>query len=120
MPQQLKQFVENSKKQREFKTDATEPQTSENMEEVNYDPEIDFGKHFLSFSTNMSSEDENGRMVDSTKNEGNTALNMSLHEWMFCYSNILKQGYLKKKNCMSFANLKFFIIYLKKILLDCF
>ncbi|CAF4956993.1 unnamed protein product [Pieris macdunnoughi] len=80
MPQQLKQFVENSKKQREFKTDNIEPQILEH-EEANYDPEMDFGKHFLSFTTHMSSEDENARTLeDSTKNEGNSALNMSMHE----------------------------------------
>ncbi|CAK1546554.1 unnamed protein product [Leptosia nina] len=60
MPQQLKQFVENSKKQREFKIDNPEPQNIEKNDlDANFDPEIDFGKHFL-FSSHVSSEDESG------------------------------------------------------------
>ncbi|XP_050663527.1 uncharacterized protein LOC126964458 isoform X1 [Leptidea sinapis] len=64
MPQQLKQFVENSKKQRE---------NQEKQED--YDTELDFGKHFLYSGTQVSSEEE-GR-VDK---DGNTALNMSMQE----------------------------------------
>ncbi|CAG4967682.1 unnamed protein product [Colias eurytheme] len=76
MPQQLKQFVENSKKQREFKTDNPETQNYEKSEpEASYDAEMDFGKHFLSF-TQVSSEDE-GR---NGTQKGNTALDMSMHE----------------------------------------
>ncbi|XP_053621806.1 uncharacterized protein LOC128681713 isoform X1 [Plodia interpunctella] len=64
MPQQLKQFVENSKKQKEYKTYdyqnvPTDGQTYERNEtDVAYDNEIDFGKHFLSFTNSVSSEDE--------------------------------------------------------------
>lgn len=62
MPQQLKQFVENSKKQRD-----------QNVEKPTFEQEqeIDFGKHFLSCNQ-ISSEDE--------KIEPNDVLNMSLHQ----------------------------------------
>ncbi|XP_038219858.1 uncharacterized protein LOC119838113 isoform X1 [Zerene cesonia] len=79
MPQQLKQFVENSKKQREYKTDNNaEAQNCDKSEpEASYEAEMDFGKHFLSFATQVSSEDENGR---NETQKGNTALDMSMHE----------------------------------------
>lgn len=87
MPQQLKQFVENSKKQKEYKNfdyGNTEAQNYEKSgtETEAFEPEIDFGKHFLTFS-NLSSEDEEKapQKEDEEKVEdGNTALNMSLHE----------------------------------------
>ncbi|KAL4712231.1 hypothetical protein ACJJTC_011092 [Scirpophaga incertulas] len=71
MPQQLKQFVENSKKQKEYKSFDGFP-SSDNPEfqnyeksgtetDVAYDAELDFGKHFL--MSTVSSEDE-------VKNEG--------------------------------------------------
>ncbi|XP_047542583.1 uncharacterized protein LOC125075059 isoform X1 [Vanessa atalanta] len=70
MPQQLKQFVENSKKQREYKHDIPDkPDT------VSFNPDIDFGKHFLTCNT-VSSDDEK---VENNCND-NTAINMSLHE----------------------------------------
>lgn len=89
MPQQLKQFVENSKKQKEFKTYDGYPENQNYTEKSGneteqYEGEIQFGKHFL-FST-VSSEDENVAMQknnesEENKNEdGNAALNMSLHE----------------------------------------
>lgn len=69
MPQQLKQFVENSKKQREYKPEP------EKLETASFNPEIDFGKHFLTCNQ-ISSDDEK---VENNC-DGNTAINMSLHE----------------------------------------
>ncbi|CAH0712768.1 unnamed protein product, partial [Brenthis ino] len=63
MPQQLKQFVENSKKQRDQNPEKP----------TNFGPDIDFGKHFLTCNQ-ISSEDEKVEI------DGSTALNMSLHE----------------------------------------
>lgn len=77
MPQQLKQFVENSKKQREYKNYSGERSGTEEI--GSFEPDIDFGKHFLTFAgAQPSSEDE-------TRPEGggvgdSAALNMSLHE----------------------------------------
>ncbi|XP_061381501.1 uncharacterized protein LOC116776544 isoform X1 [Danaus plexippus] len=68
MPQQLKQFVENSKKQRDY-------QHQENDKSDNVD-DNEFGKHFL--FNQVSSEDE---VRDKTNaSDGNIALDMSLHE----------------------------------------
>lgn len=89
MPQQLKQFVENSKRQKEFKNydGYAENQNygeKSGNETEQYEGEIEFGKHFL-FSA-VSSEDENvatrkNDESEENKNEdGNSALNMSLHE----------------------------------------
>ncbi|KPI96333.1 Protein bric-a-brac 1 [Papilio xuthus] len=90
MPQQLKQFVENSKKQREYKTFDGYPNAVDNQsygEKTNEEPfdnEIDFGKHFLTFTGNVSSEDETKveKPTETVENseDGNTALDMSLHE----------------------------------------
>ncbi|XP_013176675.1 PREDICTED: uncharacterized protein LOC106124500 isoform X1 [Papilio xuthus] len=90
MPQQLKQFVENSKKQREYKTFDGYPNAGDNQsygEKTNEEPfdnEIDFGKHFLTFTGNVSSEDETKveKPTETVENseDGNTALDMSLHE----------------------------------------
>ncbi|CAH0601986.1 unnamed protein product [Chrysodeixis includens] len=89
MPQQLKQFVENSKKQKEYKNfdyGNTEPQGYEKSgtETEAFDPEIDFGKHFLTFSNLSSDEEEKGQEEkgQKEKEDGNTdtAINMSLHE----------------------------------------
>lgn len=113
MPQQLKQFVENSKRQKEYKNfdmqvpaDLQEnPQgygerSAEDM--INYETEIDFGKHFLSFANSVSSDDDvakdngdsckgndvdngddgnhfddgNGNHVDN----GNAVIDMTVHE----------------------------------------
>lgn len=97
MPQQLKQFVENSKKQKEYKAfDGYQNLEGQHYEKSGteteaYEPDIDFGKHFLTFTnSNMSSEDE-GDLQKSEENidkesgekavgDDNTALNMSLHE----------------------------------------
>ncbi|XP_050358535.1 uncharacterized protein LOC126778855 isoform X2 [Nymphalis io] len=70
MPQQLKQFVENSKKQREYKHDIPDKPDA-----VSFNPDIDFGKHFLTCNQ-VSSDDEK---VENNCND-NTAINMSLHE----------------------------------------
>lgn len=89
MPQQLKQFVENSKKQKEFKNyDGYQENQNYGEKSGNeteqYEGEIEFGKHFL-FST-VSSEDENvatqknDETEENKTEDGNTALNMSLHE----------------------------------------
>lgn len=89
MPQQLKQFVENSKKQKEFKNYDGYPENQNygeksGNETEQYEGEIEFGKHFL-FST-VSSEDENVAAQKNDESEenktedGNSALNMSLHE----------------------------------------
>lgn len=108
MPQQLKQFVENSKKQREFKNyDQINLETpnTDNIDDLqsleNHD--IDFGKHFLTYNSNhVSSDDdvvaelpsnddvvtelpsnEEGKQdgVDESGGKKNdSALDMSLHE----------------------------------------
>lgn len=96
MPQQLKQFVENSKKQKEFKNfDSVQGLSTDgqnygdkNAEDImNYEPDIDFGKHFLSFSNSISSEDEimkdkgeNGNGDNGNNSDGNTVIDMSVHE----------------------------------------
>ncbi|XP_013195662.2 uncharacterized protein LOC106138911 isoform X1 [Amyelois transitella] len=103
MPQQLKQFVENSKKQKEYKSydyqNATDGQTYERNETEAYENDIDFGKHFLSFANSVSSEDEtvlakNGENLPGVENQGGeiqtgeglpqagegTAIDMSVHE----------------------------------------
>ncbi|CAG4948516.1 unnamed protein product [Parnassius apollo] len=98
MPQQLKQFVENSKKQREYKNYDGYPNSvadsqsfgeKSGTEDIpSYDTELDFGKHFLSFAgTQVSSEDEirvedknDTPTVENSCEDGSTALNMSLHE----------------------------------------
>lgn len=90
MPQQLKQFVENSKKQREYKTFDGYPNADQNYgeksgtEDVHFDNELDFGKHFLTFTGTVSSEDEaktEEKPTETVENsEDGTALNMSLHE----------------------------------------
>lgn len=84
MPQQLKQFVENSKKQKEFKI-FPEANYDKAEDIVSFDGEIEFGKHFL-FNSNVSS-DESGKHGENNKNgetdvDGNTqaVLDMSLHE----------------------------------------
>ncbi|XP_072948440.1 uncharacterized protein [Epargyreus clarus] len=76
MPQQLKQFVENSKKQREFKSYDKIVENVENVEhDVTFDGDVEFGKHFLSLSGQVSSEEDGERNVA----EGN-AVDMSVHE----------------------------------------
>ncbi|KAG7295703.1 hypothetical protein JYU34_021992 [Plutella xylostella] len=96
MPQQLKQFVENSKKQKEFKNfeypqTETEPKIADTETEMaNFEPDIDFGKHFLfSNSNQVSSEDEAGDKSDddkevtplsSEKNDTPDAVDMSVNE----------------------------------------
>lgn len=95
MPQQLKQFVENSKKQKEYKNfDGYQGLETQNYEKSGteteaYEPEMDFGKHFLTFTnSNMSSEDErelqknedNKETGENVGEAGTAALNMSLHE----------------------------------------
>lgn len=95
MPQQLKQFVENSKKQKEYKNydyqNIAEPQNYEKSgtETEAYDAELDFGKHFLTFTnSNISSEDElqkteeqeKEKSGETKKEDGNTAIDMSVHE----------------------------------------
>ncbi|KAJ0183028.1 hypothetical protein K1T71_001004 [Dendrolimus kikuchii] len=101
MPQQLKQFVENSKKQKEYKnydlqmqsglqTDGQNYGEKSTEDIMNYETEIDFGKHFLSFTNSMSSEDEvmkdngengNGNNGDNGNNsDGNAVIDMSVHE----------------------------------------
>ncbi|XP_063898762.1 uncharacterized protein LOC110377829 isoform X1 [Helicoverpa armigera] len=93
MPQQLKQFVENSKKQKEYKNfDYTNVPETQNYEKSGteteaYDAE-DFGKHFLTFTnSNVSSEDEAMkpnedvlRDAEGKNEEGNAAIDMSVHE----------------------------------------
>ncbi|CAG9794614.1 unnamed protein product [Diatraea saccharalis] len=72
MPQQLKQFVENSKKQKEYKSyegyvDNPEQGCEKSGTETDvasYDADMDFGKHFL--MNNVSSDEE-------LKNEQNVA-----------------------------------------------
>lgn len=71
MPQQLKQFVENSKKQKEY-------QIPEKQEAEVYEAELDFGKHFL--MSTVSSEDEKGGGKGTGNETDDAALNMSLHE----------------------------------------
>ncbi|XP_063392442.1 uncharacterized protein LOC134677926 [Cydia fagiglandana] len=70
MPQQLKQFVENSKKQKEekfeFPLEKFEEKSGEDYEET------DFGKHFLSFP-GVSSDDDREKKDDS-------AIDMTVHE----------------------------------------
>ncbi|CAG9577105.1 unnamed protein product [Danaus chrysippus] len=68
MPQQLKQFVENNKKQRDY-------QHQENDKSDNVD-ENEFGKHFL--FNQVSSEDE--VRDKNIASDTNIALDMSLHE----------------------------------------
>ncbi|XP_048487935.1 uncharacterized protein LOC105395183 [Plutella xylostella] len=96
MPQQLKQFVENSKKQKEFKNfeypqTETEPKMADTETEMaNFEPDIDFGKHFLfSNSNQVSSEDDAGDKSDddkevtpvsSEKNDTPDAVDMSVNE----------------------------------------
>lgn len=91
MPQQLKQFVENSKKQKEYKNfDFNVPETQNyeksGTETEAYEAEIDFGKHFLTFTNStVSSEDEGVAKTEEKDGEsniedGNSAVNMSLHE----------------------------------------
>lgn len=91
MPQQLKQFVENSKKQKEYKNYEEENRLTE--PDVTYnDGEIEFGKHFL-FNTAVSSDEsgKNEEKLESGENcgenvgenvaeDGNPVLDMSLHE----------------------------------------
>ncbi|KAI8433477.1 hypothetical protein MSG28_015512 [Choristoneura fumiferana] len=75
MPQQLKQFVENSKRQKDQDGQKFDPERVEEKSggetDLGFEGEMDFGKHFLSF-TAVSSEDER------EKKEG--AIDMSLHE----------------------------------------
>ncbi|CAD0252814.1 unnamed protein product [Spodoptera exigua] len=86
MPQQLKQFVENNKKQKEYKSFEYTPSTEQNnyksgTETENYDAE-EFGKHFL-FNSTLSSEDEVGKSDEKQEKkgeDGTSALDMSLHE----------------------------------------
>ncbi|XP_035456123.2 uncharacterized protein LOC118280273 isoform X1 [Spodoptera frugiperda] len=86
MPQQLKQFVENSKKQKEYKSFDYTPTTDQanyksGTETENYDAE-EFGKHFL-FNSTLSSEDEIGKSDDKEEkkgDDGTSALDMSVHE----------------------------------------
>ncbi|KAH9645841.1 hypothetical protein HF086_015201 [Spodoptera exigua] len=86
MPQQLKQFVENNKKQKEYKSFEYTPSTEQNnyksgTETENYDAE-EFGKHFL-FNSTLSSEDEVGKSdekQEKKEEDGTSALDMSLHE----------------------------------------
>lgn len=83
MPQQLKQFVENSKKLKEFKIDFPEA-NFEKAEDIAFEGEIEFGKHFL-FNSNVSS-DESGKHDESKNGESSVdgnpgaVLDMSLHE----------------------------------------
>ncbi|KAM3956048.1 LOW QUALITY PROTEIN: uncharacterized protein ACR2FA_009997 [Aphomia sociella] len=91
MPQQLKQFVENSKKQKECGYQGMESQNAERSgteTDLNpYEAELDFGKHFLTFANSVSSEDEglvlpkNGETLpESGESHGNSAIDMSVHE----------------------------------------
>ncbi|XP_068621844.1 uncharacterized protein [Battus philenor] len=97
MPQQLKQFVENSKKQREYKSYDGYPNSAADSQSYGeksgtedapaFDSELDFGKHFLSFTGGQASSEDEARVeeksADAAENnseDGNTALNMSLHE----------------------------------------
>lgn len=84
MPQQLKQFVENSKRQKEFKL-FPEANFDKAEDIVSFEGDIEFGNHFL-FNSNVSS-DESGKNEENNKNgennvDGNTqaVLDMSLHE----------------------------------------
>lgn len=91
MPQQLKQFVENSKRQKEFKIDFPEANFEKTEDIASFEGEIEFGKHFL-FNSNVSSDEsgkheENNKNVENDKNgengnvDGSTdVLDMSLHE----------------------------------------
>ncbi|CAH2056044.1 unnamed protein product, partial [Iphiclides podalirius] len=63
MPQQLKQFVENSKRQRE-----------RGPEEAGFEPELDFGKHFLSFAAAQPSSEDEGAAAKGA------AIDMSLRD----------------------------------------
>ncbi|XP_030029801.1 uncharacterized protein LOC115447039 isoform X1 [Manduca sexta] len=91
MPQQLKQFVENSKKQKEYKNFEYQNAEAQNCERSGpetecYETELDFGKHFLSFNNAMSSEDEIAKIEEKSSDnreaaeDANAALNMSIHE----------------------------------------
>ncbi|KAI5640103.1 BTB/POZ domain-containing protein [Phthorimaea operculella] len=99
MPQQLKQFVENSKKQKEynqFYQDGGHFQDGSNFGEKSgteaeqFEPDVEFGKHFLSFaSATVSSEDEvamakndSGEIGSDAGNTGgdSAAIDMSVHE----------------------------------------
>ncbi|XP_075988886.1 uncharacterized protein LOC142984897 isoform X1 [Anticarsia gemmatalis] len=83
MPQQLKQFVENSKKQKEeyknydFQQEVLEKSGTETEA---YEPEMDFGKHFLTFNNLSSEEEVEGKKGEQNPEGGNTALDMTLHE----------------------------------------
>lgn len=86
MPQQLKQFVENSKKQKELTYEY--PNMEVNYEKsgaetdlASYDGEIEFGKHFL-FNSNVSSDEsgKNEKVGENGAGVGHTALNMSKQE----------------------------------------
>lgn len=94
MPQQLKQFVENSKKQKELQIEFPETVFSDKGSEeiASFDGEIEFGKHFL-FNSNVSSDesgkndDKNGEIENIDGNTGigdadntDAVLDMSLHE----------------------------------------
>jgi hypothetical protein len=81
MPQQLKQFVENSKKQKEYKSYDFPSGNTEGLnheksgtetDAAAYDAETDFGKHFL--MNTVSSDDE------KVEEKSTTAVDMSLHE----------------------------------------
>ncbi|KAJ2943292.1 hypothetical protein O0L34_g12099 [Tuta absoluta] len=94
MPQQLKQFVENSKKQKEYNQFYQDGGFGEKSgtEAEQFEPEVEFGKHFLSFaSATVSSEDEVatakndcGEIIGDAGNtvgaDGSTAIDMSVHE----------------------------------------
>lgn len=77
MPQQLKQFVENSRKQREYRP-APPPDLAA------YGSDADFGKHFLAYGgARPSSDDEakEGKFASAEPCDDNgAALDMTLHE----------------------------------------
>lgn len=84
MPQQLKQFVENSKKQKEYnyqnvEKSGAETDVGDGGEAVEYNAEMEFGKHFLMSTVSSEDEKNEGKPVENDA-EDDTAINMSLHE----------------------------------------
>ncbi|XP_063836478.1 uncharacterized protein LOC135085635 [Ostrinia nubilalis] len=81
MPQQLKQFVENSKKQKEYNYQNIEKSGTETDagEVVSYDTELEFGKHFL-MNTASSEDEKNDAKTADNDVDDDAAINMSLHE----------------------------------------
>ncbi|XP_028160206.1 uncharacterized protein LOC114352723 isoform X4 [Ostrinia furnacalis] len=81
MPQQLKQFVENSKKQKEYNYQNIEKSGTETDagEVVSYETELEFGKHFL-MNTASSEDEKNDAKTAENDADDDAAINMSLHE----------------------------------------